>query len=335
MLASLALVPAAIGVLAPAGPDEGCPSPRQVTDALAARLPGSVIPLGQPIGAAALRLAVAADPSGVIRLDLTDTTGDMLLRRTLSPADRARGNDCPALAETIALIVERYWREVGYDVPPLPPPRPPPPPAPPPSEPPAAPTEVVQAPRPLPGPRSSNLWALAAAFAGRAGDTGAFDGSASVVGTLQRRLGWRLSVGVATGSTADSPVGRASFRRFPGRLGAYYPIPLWGGQLEPGIGLDLDAINVDLTLGSMAPATHLESTALCFRRWCWSPGGDIAMGWSIRSTRHVYLRVLARAGIAVPYHFATGPGTTPPNVDIWSAPRTYFELGIESGLWFP
>ena len=32
----------------------------------------------------------------------------------------ARGpGECAALADTIALIIERYWREVGYDAPPL------------------------------------------------------------------------------------------------------------------------------------------------------------------------------------------------------------------------
>ena len=63
MLATLALVPAAIGVLAPAGPDDGCPSPRQVVEALGAHLPGVALPLGQPPGPSALRLRVATDAS--------------------------------------------------------------------------------------------------------------------------------------------------------------------------------------------------------------------------------------------------------------------------------
>jgi hypothetical protein len=331
VLASLALVPAAIGVLAPAGPDDGCPSPRQVTDALAARLPGSVIPLGQPIGAGALRLAVSGDASSVTRVDLTDGAGEVLLRRTLSAADRARATDCPALAETVALIVERYWREVGYDVPPLPPPRPPPEPEPPPPEPAPAKAEVVRAPAPPPPP-SGPWWGLGATVGGRYGDTGAWDGSVSVVGTLERRLGWRLQAGVAGAWTADSSVGVASFRRFPIRLGAYYPISVGVGQLEPGVGIGLDPIYVGLT--DFTTATFLEASQLCFRRWCVSPGADVALGWSVRSTRHVYLRALARAGIAVPYQFVTGSETIEPNSDIWSTPRTYLELGIESGLWF-
>jgi hypothetical protein len=330
VFASLALVPAAIGVLAPAGPDDGCPSPRQVTEALAARLPSAVVPVGQTIGPSALRLAVSGDASSVTRVELTDSAGEVLLRRTLSAADRARPGDCLALAETIALIVERYWREVGYDVPPLPPPRPPPEPEPAPSPERARPAEVVRAPEPPRPPPSGPWWGLAGSVAGRAGDTGGFDASATLVATLERRLGWRLQLGVGTGSTVDSSVGQASFRRFPGRLGVYYPIRLGRGQLEPGVGLGLDAIYVGL--GGIIPAdTTLQSTALCYRRWCYSLGGDIALGWSVRSTHHVYFRALGRAGLAVPYQFLT---ETPPNSSIWSTPRTYLELGIESGLWF-
>ena len=45
------------------------------------------------------------------------------------------------------------------------------------------------------------------------------------------------------------PAGRqrqAAFRRFPLRLGAYWPVPLGVGQLEPGLGLDLDLISVSI-----------------------------------------------------------------------------------------
>src|SRR4051794_29176253 len=115
MLASLALVPAAIGVLAPAGPDDGCPSPRQVVEALGAHLPGVALPLGQPPGPSALRLRVATDATGVTLLDLGNASGEIVLHRALVPTDR--GPACAALAETVALIIERYWREVGYDVP--------------------------------------------------------------------------------------------------------------------------------------------------------------------------------------------------------------------------
>ncbi len=342
MLASLALVPAAIGVLAPAGPHDGCPSPRQVTDALASRLPGSVIPLGQVLGAGTLRLAVASDASGVTRLELSDGGGELLLRRALSASERVRANDCLALAETVALIVERYWREVGYDVPPLPPARPPPvPPAPPPEPAPrveektalsaAAATEPEREPHPS-GSASSPLWSFAASATGRVGDTNAYDGAATLVAGMERGFGLRLEAGVATAASSASPVGEASFRRYPIRLGMYFPVHIRWGQLEPGFGVDLDAIKVGLA--PSIPGVDLQLTALCHGRWCWSPGADVALGWSYRSTHHIYFRALARAGIAVPYHFVTGARTEPPNAEVWSTPRTYLGLAVESGLWF-
>ena len=129
----VALAPAyAIAILLPAGPDDGCPSPRQVAEALTAHLPGVVAPLGRPAGQNNLRLAVATDAAGELRVDLTDPDGGPLLRRRVAPEPagtggaRSRSVQCAALAETAALIVDRYWHELGYEIPPAPP-KPPPP----------------------------------------------------------------------------------------------------------------------------------------------------------------------------------------------------------------
>ena len=55
---AVALAPAyAIAILMTAGPDDGCPSPRQLADALSAHLPGMVLPLGHATGPTTLRLA--------------------------------------------------------------------------------------------------------------------------------------------------------------------------------------------------------------------------------------------------------------------------------------
>ena len=323
MLASLALVPAAIGVLAPAGPDEGCPSPLQVADALGAHLPGTVLPLGQTIGPSALRLAVTTDAAGITRVDLTNPGGENLLHRALSPANRARGPDCPALAETAALIVERYWHEVGYDLPPL---QPPPPAAPVPAAPPEPP--IVEA-RALPaasgGPHPPG-WSIALAATGRAGDTGALDRSALLALAVEGPIGLRLSAGVMNGASASTSRGTARFRRFPFRLGGYLRLPLGPGQLEPGGGIDLDTILVGLT--DVVGDTRLTSPPLCTNVFCASPGVDVALGWSVTTTHHVYFRALARAAAGVSYSF------TADNRVIWSTPATYLELAIECGAWF-
>jgi hypothetical protein len=322
VLASLALVPAAIGVLAPAGPDDGCPSPRQVTEAMAAHLGGAVLPLGQTPGPTALRLSVSTDASGVTRLDLLDPGGEAVLHRLLTPADRARGPDCPALAETAALIVERYWHEVGYDLPPLP--RPAPPPAPPPPPPAIESRPVPEAP---PAPAAWR-WSAAAAADGRAGMDGRADVAAVLAVGAERRFGLRLSGGVSNDATVISSIGTTTFRRLPFRLGAYLPIRLGPGVLEPGVGLDLEEVWVNVT--STGPAETWRSPSTCVGRVCLSPGADLALGWSLRSSRHAYLRVLAQAGAAISYRFVT-----PDNTVIWSTPATYLDLELELGVWFP
>ena len=228
MLASLALVPAAIAVLTPAGPDDGCPSPRQVADALGAHLPGTVLPLGQTIGSSALRLTVATDPSGVTHLDLFDAGGDTLLHRTLSPERagarlRLSGFGRDRRAHRRALLARR----VGYDLPPLQPPPPLP----------SVPTKpAIAESRPPPkagGGAGPWRWSLGLAAGERAGNTGAFDPSALLTLAVEGRIGLRLSAGIMSGASEVTSLGTATFHRFPIRLGGYLRLPLGPGQLEP------------------------------------------------------------------------------------------------------
>jgi hypothetical protein len=319
-------------------PEQACPAARPVTEALAARLPGAVLPYGQGARPGMLRLSITSDATS-IRIDLADPDGAPLLHRVIAPA-RAPG-ECAPLADTIALIIERYWREVGYDAPPLQPPAPPTPPPPPPPPPPApapvvtpAATVEKQAPPPTheraQAPVPLRL-SVAAAIAGRAGNEGARDGSASIVVAAQSRVGVRVSAGVSTGATAPVDAQRdASFRRYPLRLGAYLPLSIGLGHLEPGVGFDMDLISAAIP----GDAGLLRSPSSCSGGLCWAPGGDLALGWSIASPHHVYVRALARAGLSASYNFA------PMNGDVkgdpfWRTPSTYLELGVESGLWFP
>src|SRR5436190_23144869 len=86
--------------------DARCPSARQVNEAIAARLPGVLVP------------TPAGPPAGVLELRLTETPSDhsfVVLGpggqvRLSRPLPAATGNlrDCEALAETVALIVDRY-----------------------------------------------------------------------------------------------------------------------------------------------------------------------------------------------------------------------------------
>jgi hypothetical protein len=123
-------------------------------------------------------------------------------------------------------------------------------------------------------------------------------------------------------------VGRVDFRRFPLRLGAYLPIPISVGQLEPGLGFDLDLLS--LSIREDGGRTDLQSPSFCSGRLCRTPGADVALGWSVASAHHVYLRALARAGASISYNVVNGN-----NDLIWRTPGTYLELAVESGLWFP
>ncbi len=196
----MALAPAyAIAILMTAGPDDGCPSPHQLADALSAHLPGMVLPLGHATGPTTLRLGVATDAAGAMRLDLSDPEGGPLLHRWLPATDRAHAGDCPALAETAALIVERYWHEVGYDVPletpnasPKPPPpkatAPPPPPPPKVVPPPPPPKVAPPPPKPAPPPPPPTVDKAAARTTGARAAVGRRAvAAASLVDRRQRR----------------------------------------------------------------------------------------------------------------------------------------------------
>jgi hypothetical protein len=371
---AVALAPAyAIAILMAAGPDDGCPSPRQLADALSAHLPGMVLPLGHATGPTTLRLGVATDAAGAMRLDLSDPEGGPLLHRWLPATDRAHAGDCPALAETAALIVERYWHEVGYDVPlgtpnptpkppppkatapPPPPPPPPPKPAPPPAKaaappPPPAPKPAAPPPPPAkkpegrpeprtlePQPPAAPLppsgWWIGGAAVGLLTPSGERAGAVSLAiaherPVFGRRLGFRLSAGVetelsipvASGGCVSGNRCSAEVLQFPARIGAYLPISLGLGQLEPGIGGDLDVIAVTFAHGSTSE-TYLRFTG----------GIDAALGWALPLPHNIYIRTLAQAVIEAPFDVATISNHTA----IFTTPSFRLALGIELGLWFP
>jgi hypothetical protein len=171
-------------------------------------------------------------------------------------------------------------------------------------------------------------FSAAAAVAARAGDADTRDASVMLAFAVEQRIGLRLSAGISTSSASALEVmGQAQFRRFPLRLGAYLPVPIGVGQLEPGVGLDLDLLTVSIP----STGTQLTSPSTCSGGVCRSPGADLALGWSVASAHHVYVRALARAALSASYDFVTKA-----NGDlIWRTPSTYLEVAVESGLRFP
>jgi hypothetical protein len=93
------------------GAEPRCPSAVEVEAALLARVPGVVVAFERAAERRALLLllAIGAD-TGVVDLTLVDAEGRVRLRRSLAGADEKK--DCGALAETAALIVERYLVEL-------------------------------------------------------------------------------------------------------------------------------------------------------------------------------------------------------------------------------
>jgi len=318
------LVPAlALVVAAPAGPDQGCPSPRQITDALNARIPDVISVAGDPAAGGGLRLSVTGTPGAApLRIEITDASGEPRLQRTLQPSDRGRGADCAALAETVALIVDRYLHEVGYELPPSPPPppvAPPPPPSPPPEAEAALPA-IVSRPSRSPPPPGGTRIDIVAGGAWRGASTGSEEEVTGGVGVDfafgGRRVGAVLTGGMApTRETADAT---ATLQRFPVHLALYLGLPIGPGQLEPGIGAGIDWLAAARRDG---PRDLLRDNRL-------SPGADLALGYRLFLGEHFFLRAGASMAVAKAYHFVTKTET------LFETPRTFFRAALDLGVSF-
>jgi hypothetical protein len=313
---------------------------------VSAHLPGLVLPLGRAPGPSALRLSVTTDEAGALRVDLSDPDGGALLRRRVAPeaGGRVKPGDCVALAETAALIVDRYWHEVGYEIPPPPAPPKPPPAAPPaavepkpaPAPPPAAaappaPVEKVEKiERPVPGPappppRPPDLW-IAAGISGETGDRGPRHGSVSLSLAVERaafrqRLGLRFSVTGRNGDVvpSDSDGGKTTIVQVPVALDVYLAFPIGLGRLEPGLGVDLNLIYAASTQGNASDS-----------RLAAAPGFDALLAWTIPLGYDIFLRTLATGVVGVPSRVVNDLI----HKDIFETPRLRAELGLQLGLWF-
>lgn len=125
-------------IVAPAPEATGaCPSGADVEAALSARFPGSVRASTTEPGPGQLRLETRLAP-GQLRLEVRNERGEVLLRRQL-PREGREG-ECRALAESVALIVDRYLRALLPEGATPPPER-------------ARPREPVPMPVPVPPPR--------------------------------------------------------------------------------------------------------------------------------------------------------------------------------------
>ena len=310
------LVPAyAVVVAAPSGPDQGCPSPRQITDALMARIPAVVVPTLDASAPGVLRLSVSGGAGGVpLRIELTDPGGEARLYRNLTLAERGRGSECTALAETVALIVDRFLHDLGYEAPPSPPPAPRP-----------ADENLARGPPAAP-PRIGNRFDVLAGGAWRGGaspaDAGTFE-LALGLGLergVARRWAATLSGGVSFANNGDLADGSsATFRRVPVRLGFFLPLAAGPGWLEPGVRLAVDwLLTRQHNLMSMHP----------------SAGGEAVLGYRMPLVGRLFARLSASVGVGTPYQFyTTQAGETAPR-DVFVQSLVYAKSGLELGFSF-
>jgi hypothetical protein len=298
-----------------------CPDPAQLATALNALVVGLAPVAATPLPlASGARLAVVTSPEGDVRVDLVDGQGEVVLHRVLPAPPRGHAPDCAALAETIALIVDRYLHDVGYEAPPLPPPAPPPPPV---VTPPT--TLAVSAPVPVPAPRPRALWRVGLYGGARRGDAGGFDGDGDLALGVEpardgRRWGVRLSAGYAPAASARWMTDKtATLRRVPLRVGAYLSRPFGPGRLEPGLGAGFELFLVSAS----GPGTAGGAGAHA------APSADVSLGYAVALAGPLYARLLSRAASTVPYTFKALDGSL-----VWGTSRFYGEVGVEFGFAF-
>jgi len=299
-----------------AGRDD-CPASTDVAAAIAARLPNVPVTAGAsasaPAPARGLRLQLqpaAAPGTPSLEVVLSDGGGQTLLRRSLPDPRPPRPADCAALAETIALIVDRYLADVATA----------------PAAAPAVGTSVRDAPFASEGtPEPPTDIALVGGGAWRSnGD--ALEGFETSLGidlqraARERGAGASLTIGIAPRAEGRWSTGRATLRRIPIRLGTYLSLAAGPGRLEPGLNLGLDVLLVDAHATDATPRSQGNA----------SPNVEASIAYRLRGGIY-FARGAAAAGLAVPYRLTGLGGDSDGAV---GTPRTYIRIGVETGFYF-
>jgi hypothetical protein len=286
-------------VTAAGAPEPTCPSAAQVAAVLAVKVPASVPGLDQAASSDHLRLELTQLPAPApapLQIELWDDADRLQLRRTLPGSSSGDPAACLAMAETIALIVDRYVHAVehssaegGASPAGAPPPGPdePPPPVP---DPPTEAAVLVMA--------GVDLQRMA----------------------HERGGGVTLTVGVSPQVEGRRAAGHGTLRRIPLRLGTYVSLQAGPGRLEPGLnlGADILLINIQPAAGAARSTRNL------------SPNVEAAIAYRLRGGAYFARGALA-AGLAVPSRQPVDDGASDP---VLSTPRTYIRLGLETGIYF-
>ena len=299
---------------------DACPTQDQLGEALESHMPGVVARGAREANPNLLRLGLAMSPEGVARVTMTDAAGALRLERdldlpkssALGTAPHERTGACAALAETVALIVERYMRHLGYHEPPplalVEPPPPPPAPAPPP---------------PAPPPRLGGPGRLGVGVAARLPNLGL---EADLTGAVRlRRLDLAVTLGASLPADEAVPMSSAKgtlrLRVFPARVAVGWTFPVGRRlQLVPALGGGLDLVlaetrGIDMTRRSAAVEPTIEA----------------GLRVVAALTRRVWIDLQAFQGIDVRPEQFTVMGASATET-VFVTPRAYTRLGVDFGV---
>jgi hypothetical protein len=307
---------AASVVVAP-GPDEGCPSARQVEAALARAQPAQV-------GAAESVITLVLPPPGTPMepsFSLVDGEGRLKLFRSLTKPKTARARSCMALADTVALIVRRYLEEVEVPA-----------------------GLVAEVKRPIPEPSQPALdvaslpaveqprpatWDFGLVGALRAAPevTGLSDLDAQVsIGRTMPLAAGALVVAVSGGMAGRVSRawdgGRGTLQRYPGSLAV-----LWSHRLGLG-SLQLGPIYLADLLGMQARSD--DGHRLSLWRVASAIGGQI--GVRLCASDNVFLRVAGDLAVAMVRYEYLAPVAA--DGVVLSTPALYGNFRIAAGVSF-
>jgi hypothetical protein len=290
----------------------GCPSAAEVEQALYVRIPGAVIPFSEAGRRGALQLHLAPPSAdGGRGFSLLDVGGQPRLSRSLGGA--AGQKDCAALAETAALIVQRFLIELEDPVP----------------------VPAINSPLPVSSVNDGpdRRWDLSLSSGWQLGSE--LPGALQVGGRVGRLLGssgrFLLAAGAAiTGEQDLQPLGtgftgRARARQFPVELGLWWRTLDWPVELQLGAGSGVDLTWVHASADGGNTETHLL------------PGPSVfaAAGLRVPLRRRTFLRLSGGiGGSVVTYRFSYSPQMKVDDLTIFKVPtqRIYVRIAADVGL---
>lgn len=316
-------------VAVPTAPSSGCPNAAAVAAALRTRLPDVSLPAEPqlwPPGRDVLRSVLEVAPDGtLVRFSLVDAHGDVQLRRSLPTAVHGEADDCVALAEALAAIVERfldfhdYSPEVGA---------------------PTEPTDIARAAPEIPRKAASvgphgRTWLLYLGGGAQTGNAGNFDGHLGAqieIARLRFPLGVIASAGIINGDSGNqSTQGHATVTRIPFHLGATAEIEVGPGALEPSVDLGVDQVLMTGTTNPTTTTPGAQRTKDELTNWTL----NVAVGYRIALQSHVFLRIRGAAGLGIePYEVPVQRLGGYGGDLLLSTPRFLFGAGVDAGVVF-